>query len=289
MACKKTHIESDKIVKTLRISQGSFERHKCASCAYEEGLKNGQLKLLHFDLETFIVGLEESQRGDRRHRSALEAYTLGFFHGLNGANNHLAIKDKMNMAAQMRDYGLSLVARGVLAAAYSEHGTPYAHAQAVVSIANGFEILIKARIVEEHPLLVFEQIPKHTKISDGNLKFEDLLEHGKTIMYSELPERLWAATGYQISDSKLFADFGKTRNQIIHFSVPNDFSLADFAIKFAFVNVESAINDWWDTTILEYVGDYEEEGHIHIFDKLNDLKISVRYYLTSAGEIKKLA
>lgn len=73
---------------------------------------------MNFDLENFISILEESQRSNRRHRSAIEAYTLGFFHGLNGQNNHLAIKDKFKIASQMRDFGLSMVAKGVVNATH---------------------------------------------------------------------------------------------------------------------------------------------------------------------------
>ena len=156
MACELEHTESDLIVRDLPISQGSFERHKCASCAYEQGVKNGKAKLLNFDLKKFISSLPESQKEYRRHRSALEAYSLGFFHGLNGANNHHIIKDKLRMASQMRDFGLSMVAKGLVNATFSEHGNPYAHAMGVVHVANGFEILIKAKIVEEHPLLILK-------------------------------------------------------------------------------------------------------------------------------------
>lgn len=190
MACNKNHSKADLIVKNLPISQGNFERHKCASCAYEKGLENGTQKLLNFDLENFITNLKESQRGDRRHRSAIEAYTLGFFHGLNGQNNHLAIKDKYKIASQMRDFGLSMVAKGVVNATYSEAGEPYSHAMGLVQVANGFEILIKSKIVEEHPLLVFNKIPKEANLVDRNIKMEDLIEHGQTIMYSELLDRL---------------------------------------------------------------------------------------------------
>jgi hypothetical protein len=195
MPCNKDHNETDLIVKDLPISQGNFERHKCASCAYEQGLENGVKKLLNFDLEDFISNLEESQKGYRRHRSPIEAYTLGFFHGLNGKNNHLAIKDKYKIASQMRDFGLSMIAKGKVNATFSEMGEPYSHATGLVQVANGFEILIKSKIVEEHPLLVFNKFPKETNLLDSNIKMQDLLEHGQTIMYSELPERLWATTG----------------------------------------------------------------------------------------------
>jgi len=276
VACNKNHTDTDLIVKDLPISQGSFERHKCASCAYEKGLENGSQRLLNFDLENFITNLEESQRGDRRHRSAIEAYTLGFFHGLNGKNNHLAIKDKFKIASQMRDFGLSMVAKGVVNATFSEYGEPYSHAMGLVQVANGFEILIKSKIVEEHPLLVFTKIPKEANLLDGNIKMEDLIEHGQTIMYSELPDRLWATTGYKIEPIELYNKFGRIRNQIIHFAIPA-ISLSDFTLEFTFKIIEKAINSWWDTTILEYAPDYDEVVLEYIFERLDDLELTTNY------------
>jgi hypothetical protein len=287
MACEKEHTESDLIVKDLPISQGSFERHKCASCAYEKGLENGTQKLLNFDLESFISNLEESQKGYRRHRSAVEAYTLGFFHGLNGANNHLAIKNKQSIANQMIDFGLHMVAKGVINATFSEYGSPYSHAMGLVHVANGFEILIKAKIVEEHPLLVFNKIPKETNIVDGNIKFEDLLEHGQTIMYSELPDRLWATTGYKIEPIKLYNDFGKIRNQIIHFAVP-EISLSDLTFDFTFQIIEKAVNEWWDTTILEYAIEYDDAYFEYIFEQLEESGIHINYKLDEQGNLIKI-
>jgi len=276
MSCKKNHKESDLIVKDLPISQGSFERHKCASCAYEKGLENGKVKLLNFDLEHFISNLDESQKVYRRHRSAIEAYTLGFFHGLNGQNNHLAIKDKYKIASQMRDFGLSMVAKGIVNATYSETGEPYSHAMGLVQVANGFEILIKSKIVEEHPLLVFIKVPKETNLSDGNIKMVDLLEHGQTIMYSELPERLWATTGYKIQPIELYNKFGRVRNQIIHFAIP-EISLSDFTLEFSFKIIEKAVNFWWDTTILEYAQEYDELIFENVFERLEELNLQINY------------
>lgn len=276
MSCNKTHTVTDLIVRDLPISQGNFERHKCASCAYEKGLENGSQRLLNFDLENFISNLEESQRGDRRHRSAIEAYTLGFFHGLNGQNNHLAIKDKFKIASQMRDFGLSMVAKGVVNATFSEHGEPYSHAMGLVQVANGFEILIKSKIVEEHPLLVFTKIPKEANLLDGNIKMEDLIEHGQTIMYSELPDRLWATTGYKIEPIELYNKFGRIRNQIIHFAIPN-LSLSEFTLEFTFKVIEKAINTWWDTTILEYAQEYDDAFIENIFEVLDDLELESIY------------
>lgn len=276
MTCKRDHEVTDLIIKDLPLSQGGFERHKCSACAYEKGLENGGKKLLNFDLEYFISNLEESQKGLRRHRSAIEAYTLGFFHGLNGKNNHLAIKDKYKIASQMRDFGLFMVAKGLVTATYSEIGNPYSHAMGLVQVANGFEILIKSKIVEEHPLLVFNKVPKETNLSDGNIKMEDLLEHGQTIMYSELPDRLWATTGYKIQPIELYNRFGRVRNQIIHFAIP-EISLSDFTLEYTFQIIETAINEWWGTTILEYTQEYDDSILENIFERIEELNLQINY------------
>lgn len=55
MACKKDHNTTDLIIKDLPISQGSFERHKCASCAYEKGLENGSKKMANF--QTLLLNM----------------------------------------------------------------------------------------------------------------------------------------------------------------------------------------------------------------------------------------
>lgn len=286
MACNKEHTETDLVVRELLISQGNFERHKCASCAYEKGLENGKQKVLNFNLEAFISNLEESQKGHRRHKSAIEAFTLGFFHGLNGANNHLAIKDKYKMASQMREFGLHMIGKGVVNATFSEQGSPYSHAMGVVHVANGFEILIKSKIVEEHPLLVFTKIPKETNTQDGNIKFQDLIEHGQTIMYSELPERLWATTGYKIEPISLYNEFGKIRNQIIHFAVPQ-ISLSDLTLNFTFKVIEKTINQWWDTTILEYAMEYDHDYCQYVFKELQRLNINTNYKVDENGDLEK--
>lgn len=186
----------------------------------------------------------------------------------------------------MRDFGLSMVAHGIVRSTFSEIGVPYSHAMGLVNVANGFEILVKSKIVEEHPLLVFNKIPKETNISDGNIKFEDLLEHGQTISYSELPERLWATTGYKIEPIALFNEFGRVRNQIIHFAVPS-VSLSELTLKFAFTIIEKAIEKWWNTTILEYAQEYDDEALKYIFELLTDYNLEIQYSLDQDNNLVK--
>ena len=82
MACNKDQTEADRIIAGLPIRQGGTGRHKCAACAYEAGFENGQNRNVSFDINGFINKLERSQKGVRRHKDPLEAYSIGFFHGL---------------------------------------------------------------------------------------------------------------------------------------------------------------------------------------------------------------
>ncbi len=286
MNCNEEHKETDLIIKNLSICQSGIGRHKCASCAYDKGFQNGRDKIIDFNLEEVIKELPESQKGDRRHKNATEAYSLGFFNGLNDGKHHSIVKDKLKMAHQMQHYALHSIAKGLINCTINEKGKPYSHAMGLVQVANGFEVLIKSRIVEEHPLLIFNKIPKDSHVKDNNIEFENLLENGQTIMYSELPDRLWATTGYKISNMELYKKFGSIRNQIIHFSIPEE-ELSDITLKYTFEIIEIFINDTWNTSILEYALEYNKDLQ-YIINKLKKLNIKINYTLDENMIVKKL-
>ncbi|MHB1418062.1 MAG: hypothetical protein ACYCX4_00515 [Bacillota bacterium] len=97
----------------------------------------------------------------------------------------------------MRDLGLGALAHANRHAAYTAENARWPELS-VLQAAHAAELLIKARIAQEHPLLIFEQIPRSTKVVGNQLNIEDLFKQGKTIQWAELPERLWAATGILI-------------------------------------------------------------------------------------------
>jgi hypothetical protein len=287
MACEKKHNKTDLIVKDLPINQGGLGRHKCASCAYEKGVDNGKKHVKDFDIENFIKTLPESQKGLRRHRDPIEAYDLGYFHGQIEASKNLTIKDKRGIAFTMRNFGLSLIAKGILGA-LKKDDLPYLHAMGVISVANGFEILIKARIVEEHPLLIFDKISKNDKKMDDNLEFNDLLENGRTIEYSKLPYQLWATTGYKIENKELYKKFGFIRNQIIHFHVPMDITLTDLIFEYVFKIIEPSIDNWWQKTVLQYIKVFDRSSYKQLFDKINTMNLPCNYtFADKSGYIKR--
>jgi hypothetical protein len=178
----------------------------------------------------------------------------------------------------MKDFGLHMIGKGLVNATFNEMDSPYNHAMSVVHIAHGAELVIKSRIAEEHSLLIFSNIPKSNSLTNEKLGLADLLNDGHSIMYSELPDRLWQTTGYKIKNLELNKKFGKIRNQIIHLGVPN-IELSELALKFGYEVVEVLVNDWWDCTLLEYAKIYDDTYLENVFELTDSMKIKLNYEL----------
>ena len=144
----------------------------------------------------------------------------------------------------------------------------------VLQAAHAAELIIKAAIAEQHPLLIFSSLPKSTKEEDGFLSLNDLFESGKTIQYIDLPERLWAATGYKIEAIDLFNKFGKLRNCIQHFATP-DRDLRTETTDFIYKVVDPILGHFWNKYAIEYVDldGYEDD----IFEMIYERGLKVRY------------
>lgn len=82
MICLKEHRDSDRMMARVPVDQGGVGRHKCASCAYEQGLEDGLQKRELIDLHVLFCSLHDSQRIIRRHKSTHVAYALGYLEGL---------------------------------------------------------------------------------------------------------------------------------------------------------------------------------------------------------------
>lgn len=80
--CKKDHSNINEIMDELPIEQGGVGRHKCAACAYEQGLSDGYSRKMQIDLHKILSSLETSQAGSQRHKSAHLGYIRGYYDGL---------------------------------------------------------------------------------------------------------------------------------------------------------------------------------------------------------------
>lgn len=127
----------------------------------------------------------------------------------------------------------------------------------VLQAAHAAEILIKARIAEEHPLLIFEKLPHSTQVETDILEIRHLFEGGRTVRYFDLPERLWATTGIRLPNVVTYQEFGKLRNTIQHFATPEDYDCSQKTIKFIFEVIDPFINECWRLFAIDYNEDTE--------------------------------
>lgn len=132
----------------------------------------------------------------------------------------------------------------------------------VLQAAHACEIFLKARLAQEHPLLIFDTIPKSTSKhvdSSGLLNFESLLQDGRTIDYSELPEKVWAATGLKFTPQQLqiYRDFGYLRNKIQHFASPKG-EIQSQITNYIYGFIDPFINSQWGLYAVDFCDDTEQ-------------------------------
>jgi hypothetical protein len=151
----------------------------------------------------------------------------------------------------MRDLGLDALAHANRHAAYAGDNPSWPELS-VLQAAHAAELLIKARIAQEHPLLIFEQLPRSTQALGAHLNLEDLFSLGRTIQWSDLPERLWASTGIPIPKKTRFDSFGRIRNGIQHFGPPLGRDSSEETLRFVFEVLDPFINKCWRLFAVDY-------------------------------------
>jgi len=152
--------------------------------------------------------------------------------------------------------GLGALAHANWHAAYYSHENDQWNELSVLQAAHAAEILIKARIAEEHPLLIFEQLPK-AREEGQKISFLRLLGDGRTILYRDLPDRLWATTGIHLADLENFKEFGFLRNMVQHFAAPTEIDLSQRTLEFIFGVIDPFINQCWDEFAIDFNEDHE--------------------------------
>ncbi len=177
------------------------------------------------------------------------------------------------VSQHMKEFGLHILGRAIYDATFSEMTRPFAHMLSVVHAAHGAEILIKARIAEEHPLLIFKSYPKSNTTKDV-LSIKELFKYGRTLMYPELPEVLWATTGYRIKELDRYQKFGDLRNIIVHISAVPDCEASTETLKFALEVLDYIVQDFWGESLIYYSQEWDDaiisDGYLQEqIDRLN--------------------
>ncbi|MDP3010903.1 MAG: hypothetical protein Q8N30_17790 [Methylococcales bacterium] len=167
----------------------------------------------------------------------------------------------------MKKLGLGALSHAVWHALYDNGGDDKWSELSVLQAAHAAEILIKARIVQEHPLLIFVNLPLEKKSTNELLNLRQLLKDGKTIEYSNLPNLLWASTGIKTPNLKIYEDFGKLRNMIQHFSSPDvGTDCTQKTIEFIFSVIDPLINKFWGLYAVDFI-----DGDVSYNELMNKL------------------
>jgi hypothetical protein len=159
----------------------------------------------------------------------------------------------------MRGLGLGALAHANTHACFYSHDNLWWAELSVLQAAHAAELLIKARIAEEHPLLIFEQLPKARTESGQLLSLQDLVQTARSYQFSDLPDRLWAVSGLKLSNGERFRTFGRLRNAIQHFAVPEGVDVTAESILFIYEVVDPFINDCWGLFAVDFNEDTEPE------------------------------
>ena len=195
--------------------------------------------------------------------------------------------DTKAVAEHMREFGLAILGRAVYDLTFSELMAPYKHSMSVGLAAQGAEICIKARIAQEHPLLLFTQLPKSAN-ADDQLTMKELFEYGRTVPYADLPETLWATTGIRIARVEQYQKFGKLRNLLVHFGPADVVPIEDVPMKFLFEVMEPLVQAFWKESIIPYAAAWDGvllDGHLEDMLQQSDVEITpaLRAALDAAG------
>ncbi|OLS51883.1 hypothetical protein BV392_07605 [Rhodovulum sulfidophilum] len=109
-----------------------------------------------------------------------------------------------------------------------------------MAAAHAGELVLKALIAKEHPLLLFKNIAE--KASDDEIDLDWLIKNGRTHDFSRLPSVLWATSGIKIPDIDSYRRIAALRNQIQHFVDERDSDIQYACLNFIYSNIDPLLN-----------------------------------------------
>lgn len=157
----------------------------------------------------------------------------------------------------MISLGMGALAHANSHAAYMDISNGKWAELSILQAAHAAEIFIKARIAQEHPLLIFSELPKHIKDPEEKLDLKTLAENGRTYQYQDLPRILWAATGITLPNIEKYKSFGKIRNTLQHFAPPENINFSIEALEFIYSVIDPFINMCWGLYAIDFNEDDE--------------------------------
>lgn len=135
-------------------------------------------------------------------------------------------------------------------AVYFDPGMEHRQSLAPLAAAHAGELVLKALIAKEHPLLLFKNIGEKT--TDDEIDLDWLLQNGRTHDFSRLPSVLWATSGIRVPDIDSYRRIAALRNQIQHFVDDRDSDVQFDCLNFIYSNIDPLLNKHFGLTACEF-------------------------------------
>lgn len=188
---------------------------------------------------------------------------------------------KRDIPKHMRGLGLSALQHAQYHSAVYSFDNPHWAEFSVLQAAHAIELFIKARIAFEHPLLIFENLPRPENEKANKVSLKRLIQTGKTFQLGELPSRLAIVCNITLPNLDKFHDFVNLRNSIQHFLPDMDIDFSRKTLEFIYEVVDPFINKEWGFYAVDFNDDYEQ--YEYLLPVLIDKKIK---FLVSDGLVK---
>lgn len=125
-------------------------------------------------------------------------------------------------------------------AVYFDPGMEHRQSLAPLAAAHAGELVLKALIAKEHPLLLFKNIGEKT--TDDDIDLDWLLKNGRTHDFSRLPSVLWATSGIKVPNIESYRRIAALRNQIQHFVDDRDCGVQYACLDFIYSNIDPLLS-----------------------------------------------
>lgn len=106
----------------------------------------------------------------------------------------------------MRELGLGALMQANYHAGYTTDVNDKWAELSVIQAAHSAELLVKARIAQEHPFLIFSNLPSVS--NQDTLSIDKLAEDGRTIEWSDLPKIFKTITNCNFENADIFVNLG---------------------------------------------------------------------------------
>jgi hypothetical protein len=165
------------------------------------------------------------------------------------------VTDLASIPERVLDLCINTLRQANTQACFADPYLEYRNDLAILSAAQTGELLLKAIIAKEHPLLIFRDLPTLEDTNIDEIELSRVIEKGRTHDYVQLPKLLWVVTGRKVPNQELYKKVGQLRNAVQHFCVPDGVDLSHWARRYIYEIVDPLLYENFSLHAIEYHDD----------------------------------